>query len=151
MTTYESKWPDGDDPDPGQYVQRIAEMSHELGLENQQMYFKTVDDQGNKDTYEGDEDGGLAVLQEQDVDNVRVAYGDGENRIVFEYDAGAFGKPYRVHVDGDDAFKEQAEHVIGHDLDRTTGQKLKDTVTEKVGEYLTGNNVAEQDGPGDQA
>lgn len=150
MSKYESKWPDSDDPDPGQYVQAIAEMSHEMGLENQQMYFKTVDDQGNKDTYEGDEDEGLTIMQETDVDNVRVAYGDGENRIVFEYDAGAFGKPYRVTVEGDDAFKDQAESAIGHELDKTTGQKLKDTVTDKVSEYLTGKSDPLQDDSDEQ-
>lgn len=150
MSKYESKWPDSDEPDPGQYVQSIAELSHELGLENTEMYFKTVDEQGNKETYEGSEQEGLEIMQSTDVDNVRVVYGDGDNQVVFEYDSGAdlLGKPYRVKVEGSEQFRDQVESAIGHDLEKTTGQKLKETVTETARAYL-GNSGDAPGGPDD--
>ncbi len=139
--TYDSQWEEApEEPTPGGYVQKIAELSHDLGMENRLIYFKSVDEDGNREGFEGPEDEGLERLEDAVVDNVRVEYGDDDRHIVFEYDSGALGKPYSLQVAGDEALKERIESAVDQQLSESVGQKLEDKVsnfTDRVNRYLT--------------
>lgn len=140
-TQYGTQWSgEAGGATPGEYVQKLAALSEAMGLENQLMYFKTVDEDGNKQSHEGSESDGLEQIAEDAViDNLRVEYRDDDRRVVLEYDSGALGDPYRLQVNGDTDFKEEVEDAVDRELSGPTSHQVREKMsafTDRVTEYL---------------
>lgn len=114
---YLTRWnEDGEDTaNVNEHVLVVDTLAQELGLENQQFYFKAGET--SMKTYDQRTEETISMLEDgKQTDNVRVLYSDDERQMLMEYDSGTFGDQYRIAVTGDEDFKERVETSIEHEL-----------------------------------